>query len=91
MKPMYDGPCAGKGIEVGIGCEFLRERGVLLYEVCASDIPYTDLYFQFKVLGTPPLPRTLIDKLLFGVSYRQERLVDPHKEGIRCTSSLGSR
>jgi hypothetical protein len=28
LKPMYDGLCAGKGIEVGIGCEFLRERDI---------------------------------------------------------------
>ena len=26
---MYDGLCAGKGIEVGIGCEFLRERDII--------------------------------------------------------------
>src|SRR6266852_1278733 len=29
LKPMYDGFCAGKGIEVGIGCEFLRERDIM--------------------------------------------------------------
>lgn len=29
LKPMYDGLCAGKGIEVGIGCEFLRERDIM--------------------------------------------------------------
>jgi hypothetical protein len=60
MKPMYDGLCAGKGIEVGIGCEFLGERdimGVLLYEVCASDIPpYTDSYFQLLIRSWEPPP-----------------------------------
>jgi len=29
LKPMYDGLCAGKGIKVGIGCEFLRERDII--------------------------------------------------------------
>ncbi len=26
---MYDGLCAGKGIEVGIGCKFLGERNII--------------------------------------------------------------
>src|SRR5258708_30274694 len=29
LKPMYDGLCAGKGIQVGIGCEFLRGCDVM--------------------------------------------------------------
>ena len=29
LKPMYDGLCAGKGIEVGIGREFLHERDIM--------------------------------------------------------------
>ena len=29
LKPMYDRFCAGKGIEVRISCEFLRERDIM--------------------------------------------------------------
>ena len=30
LKPMYDGLCAGKGIEVGIGRELLHERDIVV-------------------------------------------------------------
>jgi hypothetical protein len=30
LKPMYDGLCTSKGIEVGISCEFLCERDIMV-------------------------------------------------------------
>ena len=29
LKLMYDGLWAGKGVEVGVSCEFLRERDIM--------------------------------------------------------------